>query len=130
MTDLPERRRAPRRDAVDDHGIVSTRIRPGHDVALVNVSAGGALIETGRRLMPGAPIELQLATSQERAALRGRVVRCSVCRLQPADISYRGAISFDRPVPWFAHDPDGYAVPGAEIRPHWPLRANPTPTVL
>jgi PilZ domain len=130
MTPTPERRRTPRSGNDAEHGIVSARVRPGRDVSVVNVSADGALIETDRRLLPGASIELQFTTRERRASMRGRVVRCSVSRLRAADIWYRGAICFDRSVPWFAGERDGYGVPGAEISQQWPPRGDATPGVL
>ena len=68
---------------------------------LINIGAGGALIETGHRLLPGANVDLVLERSQHRASVRGRVLRCTVVRLQSASICYRGAIGFDRSLPWF-----------------------------
>jgi hypothetical protein len=130
MTVMQERRRTPRSGNVADHGIVSARVRPGHDASIVNVSADGALIETDRRLLPGACVELQFATRERRASMRGRVVRCAVSRLRAADIWYRGAICFDRAIPWFAGGCDGYGVPAAEISQQWPRRGDATPGVL
>lgn len=119
MTNGPERRRARRRQTFDEHGVASARVRPGHDVALVNVSAGGALIETQRRLLPGSFIELQLTAGARSATLRARVLRCSVARLRASFISYCGAVGFDRDLPWFVDCEDiGYPVPESEMRPH------------
>jgi hypothetical protein len=42
-----------------------------------------------------------LDRSQYRATVRGRVLRCTVVRLRSASICYRGAIGFDRSLPWF-----------------------------
>lgn len=106
---------APRRRSLGEHGIVSARIRPGSDATVIDVSAGGALIETPHRLLPGAMVELQLAAGDERTAIRGRVVRCAVAWLGAAGVRYRGAIAFDRSLPWLA-GANGYAVPTAETR--------------
>jgi hypothetical protein len=104
-----------------DHGIVSARVRAGDDVEVVDVSAGGALIETGHRLLPGAAIELHLARANARTAVRGRVVRCAVAGLRAASICYRGAVRFDRHLPWYADGPRGSM---------WELREGPTHHVL
>jgi len=96
-----ERRRASRHEGADGHGIQSMLVRPGHQAMLINISAGGALIETGHRLLPGASVDLVLERSHYRATVRGRVLRCAVVRLQSASICYRGAIGFDRSLPWF-----------------------------
>jgi hypothetical protein len=115
MTTGPERRQSRRRETFDEHGVASARVRPGRDVALVNVSAQGALIETEHRLLPGSLIELQLSAGARSATVRARVLRCSVARLRPSSISYRGAVGFDRDLPWFVDcDDAGYSVPAAD----------------
>ena len=96
-----ERRKASRHEGAERHGIQSIHVRPGHRAMLINISAGGALIETGHRLLPGSNVDLVLNRSQYRATVRGRVLRCTVVRLRSASICYRGAIGFDRSLPWF-----------------------------
>jgi PilZ domain-containing protein len=96
-----ERRRTPRHRGVENHGIVSALVRPGHRAMLINISAGGALIESHHRLLPGASIELLVQRHRYRASVRGRVLRSSVVRVRPAAIWYRGAIGFDSYLPWF-----------------------------
>jgi hypothetical protein len=103
-----ERRAANR--LAGEHGIVQARVRPGHDVSVVNVSAGGALVHTAHRLMPGAAIELQLMKPDERVSIRGRVLRCGVERVRPTSICYRSAIGFDRNLPWYV-DEEGRRTP-------------------
>lgn len=126
-----ERRRSRRRRSPEDHGIIAMRIRLGHPASIVDVSAGGALIETHHRLLPGSAVELRLETTTRTAAARGRVLRCSVVHVQPASIRYRGAVSFDRQLPWFAEeDTGGYAVPGPENRPGRAARADATQSPL
>ena len=130
MTYLTSDRRVNRRRCrVHEHGIVRARVRPGHVVTLIDVSAGGALVETEHRLLPGACVELQVESENRSAWLRGRVVRCAVVRVRPASMSYRGAIAFDRYLPWFADD-DGYDVPNIEKRMATPFRADVTPEVV
>ena len=119
-----DRRQTRRLHAPDQHGIVNARVRPGYDVAVLDVSAGGALVESGRRLLPGVSVDLHLATPDERVAVRGRVLRCFVARLRATGIWYHGAIGFDRHLPWFVDDdPAGYGIPGAELRPRRAGRA-------
>ena len=88
----PDRRGAPRFQSLGDHGIVSARIRPGHPARLVDVSAGGALIETLHRLLPGRSVELQMEAQDRRTTIRGCVVRCAVVAVRAASVSYRGAV--------------------------------------
>lgn len=67
-------------------------LRPGQEVVLVNLSAGGALVESPTRLSPGARTELQLLGESKRL-VRCRVERCRVTRLDP--LRYQGAVVFE-----------------------------------
>jgi hypothetical protein len=96
-----DRRRAPRWPSAEQHGIGCARARPGREVRVIDVSAGGALIETAHRLLPGSAIELLLATSHRQTSIRGRVLRCRVARLDASTVWYRGAIGFDGPLLWY-----------------------------
>lgn len=68
---------------------------------LINISAGGALIETPHRLLPGANVDIHVERNNYRAVVRGRVLRSFVIRVRAESIYYRGAIGFDRCLPWF-----------------------------
>ena len=125
----PCERRHRRCHRVEDHGIVGTLIRPGHRARLVDVSAGGALLETHYRLLPGSVVELHMEARKGRTTVRGRVTRCAVVRVHPRSVWYRGAIAFDRHLPWLQDD-EGYAVPTAERRPCQHLRAVPTQELI
>jgi hypothetical protein len=105
-----ERRTAPRTHTLEEHGIRAARVRAGRDAVVLNVSAGGILIETLHRLLPGTTIELQLSVGTERAEVRGRVLRSAVSCLRHGRVSYRGAIAFERPLRSTGGN-DGYAVP-------------------
>lgn len=104
-----DRRGGQRLAGKEEHGIESVRVRPGNPATLIDISAAGALIEIEQRLRPGSSVELVLDRGQYRASVRGRVLRCSVARVQASSLCYRGAIGFDRPLPWFAED-EGAAV--------------------
>ena len=116
-----ERRAAPRKHTVEEHGIKAARVRAGRDAAVLNVSAGGVLIETLHRLLPGTTIELQLSIGEDRAEVRGRVLRSAVSCLRHGRVSYRGAIAFERALVSIG-TVDGYAVPtrpAADRRHGW-----------
>jgi len=94
---MPDRRRAPRNRSEG----LTARVRPGHRVAVVNVSAGGALLEAHHPLRPGAGVEVQFERSDERVRLAGTVVRCGVSALDPhRGPTYRAAVSFGEPFAW------------------------------
>ena len=81
------------------------------------------------RLLPGANVELQLDGENRSTKLRGRVIRCSVVRVRPEAVSYRGAIAFDCHLPWF-DDGDGYEGPNIEKRSGTHFRAPDTRGVV
>ena len=111
----------------DEHRITATRVRPGHEAQLIDVCAGGALIETAYRLLPGTSVELQMETGTRHTRIRGQVLRCAVVRVRPSAVVYRGAIQFERHLPWFV---DETVVSSPESRPACPTRADATPEVI
>jgi hypothetical protein len=89
-------RRIDTRFAWAQAGITRATLRPGCSVRVVNVSAGGALVQGGRPLRPGARVHVQLVTSCRVFALVARVLRCTVWMLDSHDgATYRGALQFE-----------------------------------
>jgi len=113
--EVVERRLARRRQSLEEHGIISALVRPGIDALVVDVSAAGVLIETHHRLLPGRSVEIHFDQDKRLPAVRGRVLRCAVTHLEPDLVSYRGAVLFDRHLPWLSDDRGhGYSIPNAE----------------
>ena len=80
-------------------------LRPGCAITLVDVSAGGALVEGPRPLRPGATVHLQILTTSQRVAIAAHVLRCAVWALDPlAGVTYRGAVRFEHRVEWCGAD--------------------------
>jgi hypothetical protein len=104
MSLIVERRRARRRRTVPEHGVESARVRRGVQLTVVDVSAGGVLIETSQRLLPGMPLEIHLERNKGISTMRGRVLRCGVVRLTANSVRYRSAIGFDQYLPWLIED--------------------------
>ena len=76
-------------------------LRPGCAVILIEVSAGGALVEAPRALRPGGKVHLQVTTAFRQFAMSAQVLRCAVSALHPLDgVTYRGALKFDERVDW------------------------------
>lgn len=106
-----------RRDTRFRHdAVASTRamLRPGYLVSLVDLSAGGALIEGPRPLRPGARVHLQLTQPHRTLGIPALVVRCSVAAIDSdLGVVYRGALRFDRrsEVLWEGWTRGGYDVP-------------------
>lgn len=124
-----ERRRAERLTTLGEHGVRVIKIRPGDGATIIDVSAAGALIETHRRLLPGSLVELHMETDHQKTRVRGTVVHCAVVRVGPACMAYRGAIEFERHLPWFAPD-HGYGLPGPNHRQVPSPRADVTQSVI
>ena len=100
-----DRREGPRLRSDVDHRIRGVRIRPGHSATLVDVSARGALVETSRRLIPGTHVELHIDLGpSHRIVVKARVLRSTVSRLCASTVAYRGAVLFDRHLPWFVDE--------------------------
>jgi PilZ domain len=71
-------------------------LRPGHVVALANLSAGGALILGSRPLRPGSRVFLQITIAEQSGGRTAQVVRCAVASLDGFEcVQYRSGIRFD-----------------------------------
>jgi hypothetical protein len=82
-------------------GSLRARVRPGHMLTVVDVSAAGALVEAGCQLRPGAQVEVHLERDDERRMVRAMVSRCSVATIDAqAGVLYRAALSFTERCEW------------------------------
>jgi hypothetical protein len=93
---------------------VSAVLRPGHVVALANLSAGGALIVGSRPLRPGSRVFLQITIAEQSGGRAAQVVRCAVASLDGFNgVQYRSAIRFDDQWEslWEQCTLDGYRMP-------------------
>jgi hypothetical protein len=84
----------------EEHGVVSARLRGGRQVWLVDVSPNGASFESPSRLVPGALVHLQLKTRDQELTAAGRVIHCSVTRVEPDGLWYRKGVAFSHAVDW------------------------------
>jgi hypothetical protein len=101
---MVDRRRAPRVPVAGTSWRELALLRPGQDVRVINLSSGGALLESSSRMKPGARTELQLS-GVPRRGLSGRIDRCHVSGLEP--LRYQGAIVFDERLDIRASDKPG-----------------------
>ena len=93
---------------------VRARVRPGHHLVVLDVSAGGALVEAACQLRPGSRIEVHLENENRRHLITARVTRCEVGAIDPhAGITYRAALSFAESCDWVRErpTPEGNSVP-------------------
>jgi hypothetical protein len=98
-----EERRAPRerrayarqRDA-ELQWVRAARLSLGQGVSLVDLSAGGALLDSPVPLRPNSMLGLEIVGAGVFTVVQFRVLRCEVGELQPARTTYRGACEFTR----------------------------------
>ncbi len=90
-------------------------MRSGHEARALDVAAGGMLIETSLRRRPGSTIELHVTSGDRVSRLRGRIVRCSVSRLEASRIGYQCGVQFDEEVAWLRREGGGYPVLTGEL---------------
>ena len=78
---------------------LSARLKYGEAVRLVDVSAGGALVETSILLRPDTDLVLEILDSRSRDVTEvvSRVLRSHVSGLK-GGVTYRGACAFKRPL--------------------------------
>jgi hypothetical protein len=99
----PDRRSAPRVFPRGGTGMDRARLRPGRTAQVVDLSPGGALIETDWRLLPGMRVEMQLGEPVSLFRVRGQILRCHVALLSRERIRYRGALVFDEQLSFGEH---------------------------
>ena len=95
-----ERRASGRVLAFMVEGMERARLRPGRSAHILNLSAGGALIESDCRLLPGTRVDMQVGDPVPLFRVAGRIVRCHVTLLDRDRIRYRAALKFEKPLPF------------------------------
>lgn len=90
-----DRRTAPRLPASAIPSLKGVKLVAGPEVRLINISRGGALIESNTRLSPGSALCLRLVTADSIYLLKGRVLRSRVAFLTGNALQYESALVFD-----------------------------------
>lgn len=89
-----------REDRVTGAGM-RARMRPGYRLIVIDLSAGGALVEAGRPLRPGSYVDVQLESDARRGTVAARVVRCAVAAIDSeSGVTYRAGLSFNDTCDW------------------------------
>ena len=117
IENMTEKRSAPRLPPSAISNLRSIRLVAGPEVTLINISRGGALIETDALLVPNSLIAIRLVTADAVFLLRGRVLRSRASSFQGSALLYQSALAFDEELPLLA---------GAEDQPRadtWPEEA-------
>jgi hypothetical protein len=92
---IAERRAAPRRLPDSDETLARVRLRTGRELAVVEISDTGALLEGVARLLPGTHVEVHVVTRDGRTLVRSRVTRAWVFAVAADTLKYRAALVFD-----------------------------------
>ncbi len=90
-----ERRTSPRLPPSAIPSLKSISLSSGPEVVLINISRGGALLESDRRLRPSTKICLRLVTAETVHQVWGRVLRSQVSGLV-GGLHYQSAVAFDQ----------------------------------
>jgi hypothetical protein len=90
-----ERRAGTRRAPVPDETLARVRLRTGRELAVVEISDSGMLVESSVRLLPGTHVEVHVVTREGRVLVRSRVTRASVFALAADHVVYRAALAFE-----------------------------------
>jgi hypothetical protein len=89
-------RRSDARYGWSSEDISHATLRPGCVVHVVDLSAGGALVQANRPLRPGARLYFHLVLRERSYGLVAHVLRCAVWSLDPREgVTYRGALQFE-----------------------------------
>ena len=91
-------RRAYERVAVSDlPWVKGARLKYGAPLSLIDLSIGGAQVESAVTLRPGSTIVVQIHGEDKDIALASQVLRCHIAAIAPV-ATYRGALAFKRAV--------------------------------
>jgi hypothetical protein len=92
-----ERRGHMRLSQDDVRWLRSARLKYGPDVRVIDISAGGILVETQGQLRPDANIVFELSGPMKSILVPSKVLRCRVASFAEV-MRYQGACAFKRPV--------------------------------
>jgi hypothetical protein len=101
--DYAERRTSPRLPPEAFPSLSGAYLRGGSSVDLIDISAGGALVECEERLAPSTKICLKVVTTEGAFMLQGRILRSTISQLKGVP-RYRSGIAFDQEFPLQAED--------------------------
>ena len=92
----PSDRRVHRRLTLSELEWLNTvRLKYGPVVSLIDLSSGGAQIETTSRLQPGSVVVVQISGPEGEVSMPANVLRSHVCQVVPHTM-YRSALAFKR----------------------------------
>ena len=93
----PDRRIHTRFKANELEWLRAASVKYGAAVRVINISAGGLLLETEKALKPNSNVVLELTGPDSRIVIPAEVLRCRVASLRNI-LTYEGACAFQRPL--------------------------------
>ncbi len=93
-----DRRSSPRLSPEAYPSLKGACLVSGSEVKLINISKGGALLESVERLSPSTRISLRLITTEGVIQLYGQILRSTISHLN-GGLRYRSAVSFEQEFP-------------------------------
>jgi len=127
-----ERRRSARRCPAVGEALSWARLRTGTQLAVIDISDHGMLVESRARLLPGTHLDVHLMSAAGRILQRARVARAFVAKLDASVLSFYVALAFDAPV----DTSPPRVVPAHATKPAWAVAtheqelAGPTATTV
>ncbi len=98
-TSWDDRRASIRRTLSELSWLNQVRLKSGPIVSLLDLSSGGAHIETTNyRLQPGSTTFVEVAAGPAKFIMPSRVLRAHVSKILPSATTYRAALAFKRPL--------------------------------
>jgi hypothetical protein len=89
------RRQAHRFDASSISSLKSVHLGEGPEIKLINISMGGALIETQERMSPGSSVSLRVVTTEAVHLIEGRILRCNANTIGEGSV-FQSAVTFNK----------------------------------
>lgn len=93
-----DRRAHARLRAAELDWLRQVRLKRGPVLRLIDLSRGGALIDSRVQLRPGSTVTLELTAPASSVELSSRVLRCELAGLDDGRVTYRGACMFTEPL--------------------------------
>jgi len=93
-----ERRIAERKTSADVPWLSAIKLAWGPEVALVNISTTGVLVETGSKFQPGSTADLHLSGPETNLIVPVRFVRSAVSRIDGLGVKYHAAAAFENEI--------------------------------
>jgi hypothetical protein len=91
-----DRRRETRRQRQDLPRLWSARLSSGTELALVDLSKSGILVETTSRMTLGSTLDLQFVGQNTDISIPARVLRSDIAKVDGLGVKYRVAAQFKR----------------------------------